>query len=322
MRPASTIVVAIALCFAGCSGEKAHPRCGEGEEIAFSDGECEPIVNINQARVFDDERYKANVESAQIPGEEIYYGEGVAEGELTAVVAIPGGPCSGNLISERLIITARHCCKNEKCVNLNSIVVGKRITAAAESIRIVSVEHAPAIGSHKYPDALLATLERAPIGVEPVNLAPPDWIDGASVMRIAGYGKTDTGVRGVKMKADTPIASKHCDAADVRTYGCVEGLEIVTAPTQLGADSCSGDSGGGAFVTDPANASPIQSFRDAIERNEYALGAVTRQSIKSANGVCGYGTNYFRLDGPMLAWIEQYARKSGQSVTIAGQEGR
>ena len=107
-----------------------------------------------------------------------------------------------------------------------------------------------------------------------------------NAMTVVGYGISNGNNIGQKFYAPVPIASRICGSPMARAYfNCRAGAEMVLAGQ--GADTCSGDSGGPAFI---------------ILGNEYYLAGVTSRAL-DPGGRCGPGGVYTLITPRIVNWL-------------------
>jgi V8-like Glu-specific endopeptidase len=187
--------------------------------------------------------------SPQRSGQAIVNGESAADMDnVVALVAGTGwniGMCSGTLIAERVVLTAKHCVQDvgaagPRPASEMKVRIGARAMSGFDEYRVVDVVTTP--GSYRDgaflftdlggKDVALVTLQTAPgITPMPVKLASPTGELHSTALAV-GYGETPSGNTGVKMRVNTTI-----DAVQ-QTMIRVEGT------------TCQGDSGGPLIADD------------------------------------------------------------------------
>lgn len=137
--------------------------------------------------------------------------------------------------------------------------------------------------------------------VEPRALAPVALADTAQFVLVVGFGRTEFNqVGGFKYKAEVPIATQTCSSEHTNddgkpapeVFGCAEGAELVAASKDM-RDTCSGDSGGPAFVR----------LTDANGQTNYFLAGVTSRSVIDPAQACGSGGIYVRVRQAVESWL-------------------
>ena len=216
-------------------------------------------------------------------------------------VAITGnnGLCSGALITPDIVVTAGHC----YCDGINQNVIFGTTLLPGAGQKIIPVDASgsgPLIPCDKLTTdirlgdiAVLKLQQSAPVTPRQIiNL--PD-LDAAASVRAVGFGRTSTGVVGVKYQVDIVIASTQCNGIgpmgiqDAQIYQCKKTYELVAAG--LNRDTCNGDSGGAIYVFG----------RDA----KLYLAGTTSRSVHP-NGTCGPGGIYVVLSDPAIRpWLEK-----------------
>jgi secreted trypsin-like serine protease len=184
--------------------------------------------------------------------------------------------CSGTLVASNLVVTAAHC-HDVRCTQ--RVMFGDD-TSPTGGGRIVEVAQV-----HVHPDyidggtndlAVLVLTEEAD-GVAPRAVAPRSEVDQARVVRLAGFGNVDVFAShgyGLKRMVDVPVASSN------PAFGADPQLEFVAGQPFLDRDSCTGDSGGPAYVA---------------SNGEWLLAGATSRATSSSIRPCGDGGIYERI---------------------------
>jgi secreted trypsin-like serine protease len=146
----------------------------------------------------------------------------------------------------------------------------------------------------------LLILEKDVDAAEPVTIAKSSACEAMKTVRIVGFGSTNasgTSGYGTKKKADVVVISPDGIRFDGNKYGADANLEFVAE--DLHADTCTGDSGGPAFLAD--------------DHGHWFLAGATARATKKGeeeNVACGDGGIYVRMD-KYVSWIKDVARTNG-----------
>jgi hypothetical protein len=181
--------------------------------------------------------------------------------------------CTGTLIAPNLVVTAAHCegeCDSRAFIGVD---VDK-----PDDGRIVKVRDRAVHPSYEtrepHGDVALLILDEAIDDVAPRRIAPATALDRQQSVRVVGYGHTDvdgsTGY-GERRLVDVPLATN-----DPR-FGGDPATEFVAGAPFLDRDSCSGDSGGPAYVS---------------RRGRWLLVGATSRATASSLRTCGDGGVY------------------------------
>lgn len=204
-------------------------------------------------------------------------GEEVLECAWIDTVAVTGGGglCTGSLVHPRVVVYAAHCGDGDKQIRIgNTSTGGGGFTRATERCVI----YPDYLGTNDQAhDWAFCVLEEA---VTEIPVTPPAFgcelerIEPDAPVVIAGFGNnTETGGAGTKRWADTTIVS---------TFG---------STVNIGGDgtsTCSGDSGGSAFI--------------AMDDGSWRAISMTSTGVG-----CGL-TGVHALMHPAIPWIEETAQ--------------
>jgi hypothetical protein len=184
----------------------------------------------------------------------IMNGESDTSPEHAAVVALAFGGhlCTGTLITSEVVLTAAHCTKGQQASDYTVIFGQNMYSSNTRSVSEMRV-HPRYSGMSIVNDiALLRLATAAPSDVTPIPFLPHrigvDESDVGTPLEFVGFGKTDTGGVGVKMKVTNDI-----DWICTQQGGCMIPPGSYIAPNTICQDQepggpCFGDSGGPAFI--------------------------------------------------------------------------
>ncbi len=186
--------------------------------------------------------------SSELQAPRIYGGEPVADGEYNEVVAVLVGStlCSGVAISPRYVLTAAHCLDESPNVASIAVVFGNALNDQLPGSPVDAVRyeiHPDYCGGDCGGDERdFGFIELA----QNISVPFPGIIDDQANydayvgigdrIDLVGFGRDENGNQGVKRIVNVPL-TKYSEA----------GTEFYAGGD--GKDSCSGDSGGPAFVT-------------------------------------------------------------------------
>lgn len=150
-------------------------------------------------------------------------------GHKQVVVVLCGDAfCTGTLVGDRTVVTAAHCIEGEQCL------IGSDYTKEAEVILGKGLKHEAYDEDAIINDIAIIKLEETPKTIEkaPLYTQAPKIGDG---LTLVGYGRTSsyTKLQPAKRVAYTKVSK-------------VNPAQISFAGSQ---STCSGDSGGPAFIT-------------------------------------------------------------------------
>jgi Trypsin len=251
------------------------PEARDVEVTIFHDR----MLQANVKRMIADRtRIKGGVETRDFP-------------DCVAVGSADSWCCSGTLIAATVVVTAAHCYRNGGCHE--RVFIGQDV-AVPDRGRVVRVGNAtmhpaydPASGS-PFNDIMILVLDEPVEDATHRPIAAAEALQDAFSVRLVGYGDIDAAGEygyGRRRVVDVPLA-----AADPR-FGAEPDLEFVAAAPLLGKDSCTGDSGGPAYVE---------------YSGAWYLAGATSRSTKDAVRMCGDGGIYTRVPA-YVDWIRSVA---------------
>ena len=221
------------------------------------------------------------------PPTPIYGGEEVEPGGWPSAVAVSigGSLCSGTLIHERIVLTAAHCVMFQPSPQGIAVYVGESIHDPTGSwyhpVELgIHPDYCPYGGECKKDlhDFAYLVLDR---DVEDVTPTRPlarqvDWNETMFLdaqVSLVGFGADESGQFGIKRQVDVDIVGFSASGLEFRAGG-------------EGRDTCSGDSGGSAFVQ--------------LRTGEYLLAGVTSRGFTD----CGEG-GFYGVPYGALCWLSE-----------------
>jgi hypothetical protein len=260
--------------------------------------------------IFEDPKYLANAKAlilsphvdrypASSP-ERITGGFPDAEGQFPDCVAVgsdeDGYCCTGTLIAPNVVLTAGHCypCCNEK--QGGKVHFGPKAQGQGRTVKVRWAVRHPEYGLNgKHNDLTLLILEEDVTDVTPRPRATAAVLNGVKFIKAVGFGNTDFGGMsgyGTRRMANIPIADTSGPSAG-QDYGCDVGWEFVAGGIGFNTDTCTGDSGGPAFIT--------------TDDTTWLLAGVTSRMTQGAQKTCGDGGIYVRVD-KYADWVSATVR--------------
>lgn len=184
------------------------------------------------------------------PPAPIYGGARVEPGAWPGVVAIvvPGGLCTGTLVSDRVVLTAAHCVKAGTPVAQMQVRLGDDVNLPSPSYAVERYAGHPMYCGGDVPpcredqfDYGYVVLSEPVVGVAPVPVltGQDQWDEAMHVggaVTLVGYGYDERMLTGLKREVEVAIEQFSATGREFLAGG--DGL-----------DTCQGDSGGPAFVT-------------------------------------------------------------------------
>lgn len=204
----------------------------------------------------------------------------VAHDGVVALLNRRGFSCSGVLVHQRGVLTARHC------LDASVVVFGARVDRSVDTRQVARRVGVP----NRAIDLGLLILEtEAP--VKPYAIGTPRAAPGA--VRVVGFGCTDAHCQdgaGRRSYFDARVRPEewNCGPEAAARTGCLAGHEMVLGRSQA-ADTCIGDSGGAVLRQ---------------TKQGWQLIAVTSRAVADSVLTCGDGGVYVRLEAHRN-WLER-----------------
>lgn len=212
----------------------------------------------------------------------------VEPGAYPAVVAItvPGGLCTGTLVSERVVLTAAHCVNGSLPPELLEVRLGDDVNLPGAPAYAVARygAHPDYCGNDDPPckedvwDYGYVVLAEPVVGVAPIRpvTRQEEWDEAMAIgdpITLVGYGFDEKMLLGIKREVEVEIVARSSSGREFRAGG-------------MGKDSCNGDSGGPVLVT--------------LASGETLLAGVTSRGFLD----CGKG-GFYGAPYPALCWLSK-----------------
>lgn len=208
--------------------------------------------------------------------------------DCVAVGSERGFCCTGTLVAPNVVVSAAHCPVQAGCDK--RVFIGDDVEGPGRIIDVErSVVHPDYVsGGQGFDDLVVLVLAEEVDDVTPCKVASPEAVAGARTTRLVGFGNTDfagTSGYGERRMVDVGIAS------DDPAFGARPETEFVAGAPGLNRDSCTGDSGGPAYID---------------VDGEWRLAGATSRGTRLAGRACGDGGIYTRVPA-YRGWIESVA---------------
>ena len=270
--------------------------------------DAKPWAKVDFGALQSDKKFMANARqmfAAVVGGRDVRIipsrikgGTNTPQGNFMDCVAVGSDTnwcCSGTLVASNLVVTAGHC---EHCWDgnyVNRVFFGNDVNGNNGLHVVLRVKIPPLLAgfggsANNYAnDISVLVLESDVLGIKPRRVATEAQINSVQMVRLVGFGSTnDAGTLGygIKREVDVAIASTACELPDApNKFGCNAGMELVAGKPLSNRDSCSGDSGGPAYIWGG---------------DDWLLAGVTSRPMKvngsNPSSPCGDGGIYTRVD--------------------------
>lgn len=239
---------------------------------------------------------------------QIWKGKNTMSGEFPGVVALKNGDrltCTGTVIGEDAILTARHCvCKDTVT----------RFYAEHEQGEIIRTVPKADCQSGTSEIDLAIIFVKPLVSLPAARFASSRLMDAGRVT-VVGFGRTHQPLsdpEGIQRKAEVVVVSSRCGGSvalsghayrDSDYYGCIYDYEFVAkgaGDDDRPADTCKGDSGGPAFAFDRG-----RSYLTGVTSRPAKASDIVPSHIVRPQGRCGDGGIYVRMDETRLAWVKE-----------------
>ncbi|MCA9303406.1 MAG: trypsin-like serine protease [Phycisphaerales bacterium] len=224
-------------------------------------------------------------------GPEVFQGIPVPTGfeHCVAVGCDKRWHCSGVLIASNAVLTASHCfCggQNGACGPIR-VAFGADIYSPDETVGVIGdpIAYSDCDGLPSTEHDLCILILERDVDFRPARLDRNSRVDQESSLRVAGFGLDEKGVAGIKLMAAVYIASSDCNSAESSGRYCCHAPYELVAGGPLLQDTCSGDSGGPAYLSSDTS----------------TVAAITSRPI-CGDAQCGNGGVYVRVDRH-IDWI-------------------